>query len=398
MDQNEKRAANTDRGRLPSGSNRWAVISLQEGAATMPDDAALTIPGTLRIQTADGSVQVMPIDDYLKGVVPTEIGMQKPLEALKAQAIAARSFAVSTRRHALEGFDLCSTTHCQAWKPQNRYAAADRAVDETAGQVVTYAGKVAAAHFFGHCDGHTRNSEDVWSGKVAYYRSVPCICGYTTLYGHGVGMCQRGAVAMANQGASAVEILTHYYTGIKVAKVTVVPRESCRESMIFGQVFDGAGRPKAGERLILEGVGARLNKGTTSDGQFWFTGLPAGTWSLSVQGKPTQYDELRTDGRNNVQLRVAVSQNPAASIRTMPLMAPKQLVGTLGHKGVEVALTAPSGVQQSVYSGSAPDYDPGGFVVPLEAAGSYSLHVLGQDMELDIGQGGLWVRFEAPTS
>jgi hypothetical protein len=325
------------------------------------------------------------------------MGLQKPLEALKAQAIVARSFAITTRRHALDGFDLCAKTHCQAWKPQNRYPAADRAVDETTGLVVTYAGKLVATHYFGHCDGHTRNSEEVWSGKVAFERSVPCICGYDRLYGHGVGMCQRGAAAMASQGASAEEILTHYYTGIQIARATVVPRESCQKSMIFGQVVDASGRPHGGERLILEGPGGRLNKGTTGKGQFWFTGLPAGQWSLSVRGKPVRYDELCTDGRSGIQLRVIVSSDPSASIRTMPLMGPRQLVGTLGHKGVEVALAGPGGEKLGARSGSAPEFDPGGFVVPLAHAGSYTLHVLGQDMELEIREGGIWVRFEAPV-
>ncbi len=182
----------------------------------------MVIPQTLLICLTDGQVQEMPLDEYLKGVVPAEIGLAKPLEALKAQAIAARSYAVTTRRHAADGFDLCTTAHCQVWKPQNRYPDSDRAVDETSGLVVTYNGQIVSAPFFGHCDGRTRNSEEVWSGKIAYCRSVPCICGHTSLYGHGVGMCQRGAVAMAHQGATAEEILKHYYTGIEISHALIV--------------------------------------------------------------------------------------------------------------------------------------------------------------------------------
>jgi hypothetical protein len=360
----------------------------------MPDDNSLSIPYSLLIQHADGRVETMLLDEYLKGVVPTEMGLQKPLEALKAQAIAARSYAVTTRRHALDGFDLCTTTHCQVWKPQNRYADSDRAVDETTGLVITYGGKVAAAHFFGHCDGHTRNSEDVWSGKVAYCRSVPCICGYTKLYGHGVGMCQRGAAAMAAQGASAEEILTHYYTGIQVAQATAVPRASLRDSVIFGQVVDGAGQSRGGQRLILEGPGGRFNKGTTKDGRFWFTGLPAGQWSLAVKGKPIRYGELTTDGRSSIELRVAVPDVARLSMRTMPLMSPRQVVGTLGCDDVPIRLAGPSGEEQTVLSGSAPDFNPGGFVVPLAAAGTYTLSVLGQSLEMEIGQAGIWVQFD----
>ena len=184
----------------------------------MPDRDARVIPETLLIRLASGQVEEMPLEEYLKGVVPTEMGLAKPLAALKAQAIAARSYAVTTRRHAHEGFDLCNSTHCQVWKPENRYPDADRAVDETAGLVVTFRNKTVATHFFGHCDGHTRNSEDVWSGKVDYLRGVPCVCGYTKMHGHGVGMCQRGAASMAKGGSPAEEILKHYYSGVEIAQ------------------------------------------------------------------------------------------------------------------------------------------------------------------------------------
>jgi Stage II sporulation protein len=360
----------------------------------MPDDNPLSIPDMLRIQLANGRVETMLLDEYLKGVVPTEMGLQKPLEALKAQAIAARSYAVTTRRHALDGFDLCTTTHCQVWKPQNRYPDSDQAVDETAGWVITYNGQVVAAHFFGHCDGHTRNSEEVWSGKVAYYRSVPCICGYTKLYGHGVGMCQRGAAAMAVQGSKAEEILTHYYTGIQVARATVIPRQSLQDSLIFGQVVDGSGQPKGGERLKLEGPGGPLSKGTTSDGRFWFSDLPAGRWVLAVKGRPVQYGDLFTDGRSSVQVQVTVPDELPLSIRTTSMAGLLQLVGTVGYENVPITLVDPAGDELTVISGSAPAYNPGGFMIPLPAAGTYTLHVLGQSFDVEIGSTGIWVQID----
>jgi hypothetical protein len=361
----------------------------------MTDDNPLVIPDRLRIQLADGRVEAMLVDEYLKGVVPTEMGLKKPSEALKAQAIAARSYAVTTRRHALDGFDLCTTPHCQVWKPQNRYPDSDQAVDDTAGWVVTYGGHVVAALFFGHCDGRTRSAEEVWSGKVSYYQSVPCICGYTKLYGHGVGMCQRGAAAMAELGASAEEILTHYYTGIDVAQAMVVSRSSLRDSLVFGQVFDGLGQPKGGQRLILEGGGARFTKGTTKDGRFWFSSLPAGRWTLSVQGKLVCYDDLFTDGRSSVQLQVVVPEESMLSIDATPMAGSRHLLGTLGYKGVPVTLVDPTGDEFTVLSGSAPAYNPGGFMIPLTAAGTYTLSVLGQTFDLQVDKDGMWVHFDA---
>lgn len=362
----------------------------------------LTIPQTLLIRLADGQVQEMSVDEYLKGVVPSEIGLAKPLEALKAQAIAARSYAVTTRRHAAEGFDLCTTAHCQVWKPQNRYPDSNQAVEETAGLVVTYGGKVVSAPFFGHCDGRTRNSEEVWSGRIAYCRSVPCICGYTSLHGHGVGMCQRGAVAMAQQGATAEEILTHYYTGVEIRRATAIPRTAFRRSIILGQVVDGQGQPRGGMRLVLEGPAGTVQKGTTGEGKFWFTGLPAGRWSLRVVGRPVHYSDLVTDGRNTVQIQVVVAEAPISpvpdrqlTVSTTPLLYPPYLVGTLGQEGVVVTLTDPTGTEQTATSGSAPDYNPGGFVFPLRGAGTYTLRVFDQNFPIEVGDGGIWVRFTA---
>jgi hypothetical protein len=360
----------------------------------MSDQNPVTIPDKLRIQLPDGRVEAMLLDEYLKGVVPTEMGLKKPLEALKAQAIAARSYAVNTRRHALDGFDLCTKPHCQVWKPKNRYPDSDQAVDDTAGQVVTYNGQIVAAHFFGHCDGRTRSAEEVWSGPVAYYQSVPCICGYTKLYGHGVGMCQRGAAAMAEQGASANEILTHYYSGIDVASATVVPRASLKDSLIFGQVVDGHGQPQGGEKLVLDGPTGRFSRGTTNDGRFWFTALPAGQWELTVKDKPVRYGDLFTDGRSSVQVQIVVPEQFALAVNTAPLAGPLQLVGTLGYEGVPLTIVDPMGDELTVLSGSAPRYNPGGFVVPLPTAATYTLHVLGHRFEVEVGETGAWLWFD----
>ncbi len=350
------------------------------------------IPETVYLQVS-GKVQELSLDEYVKGVVPAEMGLQKPIEALKAQAIAARSEAAVARRHAREGFDLCAATHCQVWNPKLRNADADRAVDETAGLVVTVGGSIAATPYFGHCDGHTRNSEDVWSGAMSQCRSVPCICGYSALYGHGVGMCQRGAMAMAKQGASAQEILKHYYTGVEITRATVVRRSAMKCSLVLGRVTDGHNQPRAGMRLVLTGEGGTIEKGTTADGRFWFTGLSSGQWELRVKGKPVRYDKLTTDGRNTLELQVAVPDAPPLLASTMPLVYPVQLAGTLGYEGVPVTIVDAAGKEQTVLSGSAPDFGPGGFVVTLPPSGKCTVRFLDQSFSLDVSSSGLWVRF-----
>ncbi|MHB0875853.1 MAG: SpoIID/LytB domain-containing protein [Anaerolineae bacterium] len=178
--------------------------------------SALVVPSTIRVLMPDGSVSVMELEDYLKGVVPVEIGWGNPTEALKAQAVAARSYAATSHSHSAQGADICTTQHCQAWR-STHYATTDAAVDQTKGQVAVYGGEIVRCYYFAHCDGHTRDVGDVWGRDLPYLVSVSCICGYTTLYGHGVGMCQRGAMAMARAGSTYVDILKHYYSGIDVS-------------------------------------------------------------------------------------------------------------------------------------------------------------------------------------
>lgn len=174
-----------------------------------------SVPRTIRVLMPDGSVVVMEMDEYLKGVVPQEVPQYWPPEALRAQAVAARSYASTRYSHADEGADVCTTTHCQAWSATH-YDTTDQAVDDTHGVVATYGGSIIYAFFHAHCDGRTRNVQDVWGGYLPYCQSVSCPCGYSSLFGHGVGMCQQGARVLAEQGLNYANILRHYYTGIEV--------------------------------------------------------------------------------------------------------------------------------------------------------------------------------------
>lgn len=172
-------------------------------------------PPTLRVLMPDGAVVEMTVDEYLKGVVPFEMPPNWPAEALRAQAVAARSYAVSGAAHLDVGADVCTTTHCQAWSPTH-YDSTDRAVEDTHGVTARYQGVIIRAFFHAHCDGRTRSTQESWGSDIPYCRSVACPCGYSSLYGHGVGMCQHGARALALEGFRYDEILKHFYTGVEV--------------------------------------------------------------------------------------------------------------------------------------------------------------------------------------
>ncbi|MFQ6058226.1 MAG: SpoIID/LytB domain-containing protein [Anaerolineae bacterium] len=173
------------------------------------------VPATVRVLMPDGTVARLDMDEYLKGVVPHEMAPHWPPEALKAQAMAARSYAATETKLRHLGADVDTTTRTQVWRPTH-YDTTDQAVEETHGLAPLYDGNLIRAFFFAHCDGRTRSSHEVWGTYVPYLLSVDCPDPYTDLYGHGVGLCQRGAQTFAEWGASYQEILTHYYTGVEV--------------------------------------------------------------------------------------------------------------------------------------------------------------------------------------
>ncbi len=106
------------------------------------------------------------LETYLKGVVPSEMPASYPLEALKAQAIAARSEVLAKlgAKHPNDPFDLCANVHCQAYTGcTNLDPRASQAVDETRGQVLTLGGMVAEAVYSSTCGGHSEDKINVWN-------------------------------------------------------------------------------------------------------------------------------------------------------------------------------------------------------------------------------------------
>lgn len=115
-------------------------------------------------------INYIDIEEYLYGVVHLEMSQGYPLEALKAQAVAARSFALmNLGRHRGEGYDLCSDTHCQVYggisAEQER---TNIAVDETEGLAIYWDMKPASANYHKNSGGHTQYASDVWTADQPY--------------------------------------------------------------------------------------------------------------------------------------------------------------------------------------------------------------------------------------
>ncbi len=250
-------------------------------------------------------VNVVDIEAYLPGVIESESGTGEGIEYYKIQATISRTYAHShTHRHKEEGFHVCDHTHCQVYRKRSRKnPAIPAAVKATTGLVIVDSDiNLITASFFSNCGGQTCNSEDVWSGRLDYLRSVkdpfcremphyywkkivsrdrwlryvenkmPAYykanhtfsdtfdisfkqgkrrvyysnAGYSIPlkdiradfelrstffsitedgndvvfkgrgFGHGVGLCQEGAMRMADLGYSYLEILKFYYSGIHV--------------------------------------------------------------------------------------------------------------------------------------------------------------------------------------
>ncbi|MEE2777559.1 MAG: SpoIID/LytB domain-containing protein, partial [Acidobacteriota bacterium] len=124
-------------------------------------------------------INELDLESYLRGVVPLEMGpdLYDNLESLKAQAVAARTFAVKNfGAFATEGFDLCAAPRCQVYGGKTaEHALSDRAIAETAGEVVVYDGQLAEALYSSSCGGATEHVEAIFPRKSAdYLRGVPC--------------------------------------------------------------------------------------------------------------------------------------------------------------------------------------------------------------------------------
>lgn len=307
---------------IPSLISLASTPNLQEVEEEMPTWSG---PEIKLLLTETGEIVTLPLEQYLIGVIAAEMPASFELEALKAQAVAARTY---TLKRMLTGNDrhpeahICDDfNHCQAWMSteamvsrwgMTNYATykvkIKRAVEDTLGLILTYDNQLIEPVYHSTSGPYTENSEAVWQKAVPYLRSVPSpwsqhspryqeekhftwaeldkllktnlsarpaaalasnnsliqiadttatgrVCQLrlgdktlpavevrrrlglnstnfrvtttshgvtftTTGFGHGVGMCQYGANGMAKEGKSFQEILTHYYTGVEIRKMT----------------------------------------------------------------------------------------------------------------------------------------------------------------------------------
>jgi len=124
-------------------------------------------------------INIISMEEYLYGVLKKEISPQWPAEALKAQAIASRTFAIFTinmNKYIDKDYNICATTNSQAYGGVNHEdTLTNKAVDETRGLVMVYNGKPINAVYHSDSGGYTEDSENVWGSYIPYLRSVKSI-------------------------------------------------------------------------------------------------------------------------------------------------------------------------------------------------------------------------------
>ena len=152
-----------------SYNNRAVPVKLNGKAYRGKIEVFVNSRGTLTI------VNVVPLEDYLLGVVPSELGLPS-LEAQKAQAVAARTYAVANRNgFGTQGFDLLPTVWSQVYKGVSiETTMGTQAVQQTRGIVATYKGKPINALYTSTCGGRTENSGNIFDFDEPYLRGVEC--------------------------------------------------------------------------------------------------------------------------------------------------------------------------------------------------------------------------------
>lgn len=170
-------------------------------------------------------INIVNLEDYLKGVVPLELSPNtfNAIEALKAQAVAARTYALKNLgRNGHLGFDLTDTQSSQVYGGMSvEHPLSNQAVEETAGEVIVYQGKLINALYTSTCGGMTEDAENVFSGRpLPYLKSMACIhekqsewIMETTLEYPGLSLKDRDILAEVFPLLATGVVISEYRTG-----------------------------------------------------------------------------------------------------------------------------------------------------------------------------------------
>ena len=184
----------------------------------------ITTPGNMKYYGCEkGTIKEINLEDYIKCVVASEIG-NASIEACKAQAVAARTYAAA--KGVLDGKIISDdASKAQAFRAErNNYKNCNIATEETAGEVLMYGGRYINAYYCHSNGGRTYTSEEVWGGKRPYLvarKDDWTLASGIKKNGHVVGLSQAGCKYAGANGVSYRDILHFYYpyTTIKLIEI-----------------------------------------------------------------------------------------------------------------------------------------------------------------------------------
>jgi stage II sporulation protein D len=215
-------AIKLDDGRFYNTGTNYLILNCSNGFVSTKEKwyrGALIVK---RIYDDLTVINDLSLEEYLLGVVPSEMPSSWDEEALKAQAIAARSYAISNLgKRVSRGYDLKDTPEDQAYNgATGEKAKTTKAVLETRGKVLVYNKKVINAYYSASAGGKTRLPSEAWGSKdLPYLHSVFSYDDNVGKKGHGVGLSQYGANSLAKQGYNAYQILNYFYNQVALGTI-----------------------------------------------------------------------------------------------------------------------------------------------------------------------------------
>lgn len=241
--------------------------------------------GAFLITQRGGLLNVLDIEQYLCGVLPAEVGANWHTQALRAQAICARTYALKqSMRRAEKGYDVVDTDADQVYKGASvETAKTNQAVSATAGQVLTYGKELAFTYFHSDSGGHTANISDVWGQNLPYLTGVPEVVNYKSPVSVWNAKISASTVQNAVKKVTGTDIGT--VTAIQVSevdeggranKITIIGTNGSQT--IKASQFRTAVSPRAIKSTMLTPSGGAFNVNNTT--------TPSGLVSIQKSNQP----------------------------------------------------------------------------------------------------------------
>lgn len=202
--------------------NRQVRISSLDGSIRVNGKS---YRGTMEIRRKSNNlfliVNELDIEEYLRGVIAAEVPPDWEFEALKAQSVASRTYALYQKKTAgKRAYHILATVNGQVYDgKRGEHSNTLRAVRETEGLVLIYRGEVIPAFYHASCGGHTENASELWGIDAPYLRGVDCDCQEISTYGAWEKRISTSHIeqALANLGYQVKDILDMEIQGITAA-------------------------------------------------------------------------------------------------------------------------------------------------------------------------------------